>query len=93
MPAEFLFFESGAGGDFSTYVGQNTGDLYRVDLLQVHYLGKTLLDLLSPVYAREGGPNHVRNVLEKIQCRICGNRFSAESVTADGEELVTAFLV
>ena len=93
MPADFLFFESGAGGEFSTYVGQTTGALYRVDLLQVHYLGKNLLDLLSPVYAREGGPSHLRSALEQLQCRICGSSFSARSITVDGEELVTAFLV
>jgi len=93
MPAEFLFFESGAGGDFSTYVGQNTGDLYRVDLLQVRYLGKSLQDLLAPVRAREGGAIHVRNSLEQLECKACGTTFSAIRIATDGEELVTAFLV
>jgi hypothetical protein len=93
MPTDFLLFESGAGGDYATYVGQSTGSLYRVDLAQVNYLGKALPELLSPVHEREGGPHRLRSIPEQVQCKMCGNSFSVGSIAVDGEELVTAFLV
>lgn len=48
-------FESGPGGDFSTYVGKRTGSLYRLDLGKVHYLNIPLEELLAPALRQEGG--------------------------------------
>jgi hypothetical protein len=92
MPTEFRLFESGPGGDFETYLGVNTGSLYRVDLGQVHYGGKSLLELLTSAFQREGGAENLLSVPSQLQCKICGKAISAANVAVDGEEIVTAFL-
>jgi len=91
MPTDFKMFESGPGGDYSTYIGQSTHDVYRVDLGQIHYLGKPLSQLLLPAIAREGGVNNLRQIPEQIRCKLCGTEFSAEHCMVDGEEVIDAF--
>lgn len=81
-------FESGPGGDFSTYVGARTGAIYRLDLMKVHYLGKSHDDLLAPALLVEG---KVFRVPEEIRCKICGTVFSATTIPIDGEEIIDAY--
>lgn len=84
-------FESGPGGDFSTYIGQRTHDVYRVNLWQLHYLHKPLSELLSPAIEREGGVENLRHIPMQISCKVCGNVFNAEHCMVDGEEVIDAY--
>lgn len=84
-------FESGAGGDFSTYVGQKTNSIYRLDLGKIHYLGKTLDQLLLPAIEHEGGITNLSAIPEQIKCKVCCTIFSAESCMADDEKFIDAF--
>ena len=81
-------FESGPGGDFSTYIGGRTGTIYRVDLGKVYYLGASLAELLSPAVQREG---RLTQVPDEIRCKLCAHVFSAASSAVDGEEVVDAY--
>ena len=91
LPTEFPMFESGPGGDFSTYVGQRTNRVYRVNIGQIHYLKKSLDQLLLPAIEHEGGIENLTAVPGRIKCKICGTVFSAEPCMADGEEIIDAF--
>ena len=93
LPTEFRYFESGVGGDFATYLGATTGSFYRLDLWQVHYMGRSVADLLAPAYQREGGAANLLCIPDQLQCKICGKALSTRSIAADGEETVTALLV
>ena len=84
-------FESGPGGDFSTYIGKKTNSVYRVNLGQIHYSGKPLEQLLLPAVEHEGGTKNLTAIPDQIQCSICGTFFSAESSMFDGEEVIDAF--
>ncbi len=81
-------FESGAGGDFATFVGAASGNLYRLDLGKVHYQRIPESVLLAEAEAKEG---KLTRVPEEIRCKICGTLFSARSIGGDGEELVEAY--
>ena len=88
LPTEFGMFESGAGGDFATYVGGRTGTAYRLDLGKVHYQGASLTELLAPALEREGS---LTKLPDEVRCKLCGNTFCAASIPVDAEELVDAY--
>ena len=81
-------FESGAGGDFSTFVGAASGTIYRLDLGKVHYQSIPESSLLAEAEKKEG---KLIRVPEEIRCKICGTAFSARSIPSDGEELTEAY--
>ena len=91
MPADFKMFESGAGGDFATYTGLKTYAIYRVDLGKIHYLKKTLSDLLAPAIAHEGSESSLREIPMQVHCHLCDNVFHAQNSTISGEERVDAY--
>ena len=88
LPSEFKMFESGLGGDFETYVGGQTGAIYRLDLGKVHYQGKQKEDLFKEAVSKE---NHLTCIPQEIRCKICGTVFKASHIMCDGEELIEAF--
>ncbi len=81
-------FESGVGGDFSTFVGAVTGTIYRLDLGKVHYQKIPEATLLAEAEKKEG---KLSRMPEEITCKICGTVFSARSIPVDGEEIVEAY--
>jgi len=81
-------FESGPGGDFATYIGNRTGAIYRLDLGKVHYQKMKLDDLLFPAIERE---DQLRRIPEEIQCKLCGNIFTASSISIESEEQIEAY--
>ena len=81
-------FESGLGGDFTTYVGMRTGAIYRLDLGKVHCLHIPLERLLSPAMQNEG---RLSQVPAEIPCKICGNVFCADTIPVDAEEMIDAY--
>lgn len=85
---QFQMFESGLGGDFETYVGVQSGSLYRLDLGRVHYQGKTRDELLAEAREKEGA---LTCIPKELRCKICGAEFSATSIPIDGEETVEAY--
>lgn len=84
-------FESGPGGDFHTYLGKKTNFIYRLNLGQIHYLGKSLNELLSPAIEREGNLGNLLHIPEQISCKLCGAVFNAERCIVDGEEVIDAY--
>jgi len=88
LPTEFKMFESGPGGDYSTFVGAATGAIYRLDLGKVHYQKIPEASLLSEAQKKEGG---LRRLPEELACKICGAVFSASSIPIDGEEVIEAY--
>jgi rubredoxin len=88
LPTEFRMFESGAGGDFATYIGARTGAPYRLDLGKVHYQGASLTKLLAPALEREGS---LMKLPDEVRCKLCGNVFSAVSIPIDGEEVADTY--
>jgi hypothetical protein len=88
LPIEFKMFESGCGGDFSTYLGDRTGAIYRVDLGQVHYQGRTIDELLLPALQQE---QSMTRVPEEIRCKLCGSQLGAAHILADREETIDAY--
>ena len=94
MPTNFLLFEpSGPGGDFATYVGMSTGNLYRLDLGQVHYLGKSLADLLLAADEVEGGSTNLCRIPDQLKCASCGADVSSSNIIVGGDEQVAAVLL
>jgi hypothetical protein len=87
LPTEFRMFESGGGGDFSTFVGAATGMIYRLDLGKIHYQKFSEASLLAEAEKKEG---KLRRVPEEIRCKICGTVFSATRVGIDGEKIIEA---
>jgi len=83
-----MMFESGVGGDFSTFVGAATGTIYRLDLAKVHFQNISESSLLAEAEKKEG---RLRRLPEEIRCKICGTEFSARSVPIDGEEFIEAY--
>ena len=81
-------FESGAGGDFSTFVGTTTGAIYRLDLAKAHYQKIPEASLLADAQKKEGS---LSRMPEEIRCKICGAIFSARSIPIDGEEVIEAY--
>jgi hypothetical protein len=88
LPTEFKMFESGPGGNFSTFVGVATGAIYRLDLGKVHYQKIPEASLLTEAEKREGRLNRVP---EEIRCKICSTVFSARSIAVAGEEIIEAY--
>jgi len=81
-------FESGGGGDFSTYIGAKTGTVYRLDLGKIHYQKIPLSKLLSPAIDCEGA---LLEVPREIKCKICGSALAgAHTIGTDGEEMIEA---
>jgi hypothetical protein len=87
---EFCMFESGPGGDFETYLGITTGATYRIDMIKVHYLNKTLEELLNPAIEKEGGNEYIRHVPSQTECTFCKHVFNAVPITFQGETTVNA---
>ncbi len=85
-----MMFESGPGGDFSTYIGQRTNNIYRVNLGRIQYTGKSLDQLLLPAIEHEGGSNNLTAVPDQIRCKVCGTVFSGERCMIEGEEIIDA---
>ena len=81
-------FESGAGGDFATYVGAATGAVYRLDLAKVHYQKLSMTSLLAEAEKKEG---RLSPVPDEIRCKVCGTVFAARSIPIDGEEVIEAY--
>lgn len=81
-------FESGLGGDFETYVGATSGNIYRLDLGQIHYQGKSRSELLAEATLKEG---KLTCVPKELRCKICGTEFSAEMIPIDREEFIEAY--
>ena len=88
LPTEFKMFESGLGGDYETYIGAESGAIYRLDLGKVHYQGLSRTSLLADALKKEGRLIHPP---AEIHCKICGNIFSASSIPIDGEERLDAY--
>lgn len=86
-------FESGPGGDFSTYIGQSTQNVYRVDPSQIHYLDKTLDQFLSSAVACEGGIKNLVPIPEQLTCKVCKIVFAAKGCMVDGEEVIDAYML
>jgi hypothetical protein len=87
LPTEFKMFESGAGGDFETYVGEKSASIYRVNLGQIGYLNKKINELLKPALEREGS---LRKVPDQLRCKVCGSIFFGRAMI-DGDEIIEAF--
>ena len=83
-------FESGARGDFRTYIGDKTGTLYRVDMYKAHYKNLTLEMMLLPAVNNESGVANLRNIPDQVKCKVCGSIFAATTITIDGEIEVNA---
>lgn len=91
LPTEFRIFESGAGGDFGTYVGLTTQNLYRLDLNKAWYTGKTVKEVLLPAIEREGTAEMLIEIPGSVKCKLCGHVFKPTSYGIDGEEIVDAY--
>lgn len=83
-------FESGAGGDFKTYIGDFTGTIYRLDMGQVHYLNLSVEKLLKPAIEAEGGEHWLRSIPNQVMCKACKSIFSANTVKLSGETKINA---
>lgn len=81
-------FESGPGGDFSTFIGAVTGNVYRLDLGKVRYQHIPEASLLAEAERKEG---RLIRVPEEIKCKICGAVFTARFIPSDGEEIIQAY--
>jgi len=81
IQTDFLMFESGAGGDFKTYIGETTGTIYRLDMNKVHYLNFELSVLLSATNKLE---NEIRSIPEKVKCKVCHSIFKADVISTSG---------
>jgi hypothetical protein len=81
-------FESGAGGNFDTYVGESTGSIYRMDLGKIHYQGLSAELLLADAQQKEG---RLARIPDEIRCKICGTEFSAQKIPIHGEEVIDAY--
>lgn len=88
---DFLMFESGAGGDFETFVGAKTGDIYRLDMHKVHYLNIEEEELLKSCGDREGGVENMRRIPEQVMCKVCKSIFHAVPIIVDGESKISAY--
>ncbi len=91
LPTEFKMFESGAGGDFATYIGETTGKIYRVNMSKVYYQNQELEKLVVPAIENEGGKSKIRQIPEEIKCKICGSIFGTSNIGIDGEESIDAY--
>ncbi|WOH38227.1 hypothetical protein RI844_03035 [Thalassotalea fonticola] len=81
---DFLMFESGAGGNFETFVGDKTGNVYRVDMNKMHYLGMELGELLKPAIVIEDGVANIRNIPNEVKCKVCDSIAKMDTITCEG---------
>lgn len=81
---DFLMFESGPGGDFETFIGDKSGNIYRMDMHKVHYLNIESEELLEPAIALEGGNDNLRNIPDAVKCKVCGSVSKAVPITFSG---------
>ena len=88
LPTDFKVFESGPGGDFSTFLGAATGTLYRLDLAKAYHLKIPESALLAEAEKNEG---RLIRVPDELGCKICGTVFSARSILIDREEIVESY--
>lgn len=93
LPVEFQYFGSGAGGDFATFLGRTTQNIYRLDLGQIGYLGKSENELLAPAIEQERGANNLLRVPEQLNCKFCGTPIATKNYAIDGETNVDAYLL
>jgi hypothetical protein len=70
-------FESGAGGEFQTYIGETSSTIYRIDMTKIYYLNFKLADLLAPAIEIE---NELRSIPEQVKCKICNSVFKASAI-------------
>ena len=80
-------FESGAGGEFLTYIGETTGTIYRIDMFKIHYLNNKLSDLLNSAIEVEG---KLRSIPQQVECKVCHSIFEADSIHTSGDVVVNA---
>ena len=80
-------FESGPGGDFSTYIGKRSGNYYRLNLAKINYLHQKIADLLQPAIDKEGA---LQKLPDELLCKNCGAMFSPNSIHVDSEETIDA---
>lgn len=90
IETDFQFFESGSGGDFETYTGVVTGNIYRLDMHKVHYLNSSEEELLAPAIELEGSRDNLRNIPDQVTCKVCKSIFKAMPITFGGEVKVKA---
>jgi len=88
--AEFKMFESGFG-DFKTYLGEKTGNIYEIDMGMTYYQGIPFDNLINLIAEFEGGLHFLRPIPERIKCKICGNEFTGHTISIDSEEQIYAF--
>jgi hypothetical protein len=88
LPTELKMFESGPGGELETYIGNESGTIYRLDLGKINYLKQSRSDLLAEALEKEGQLTCMPN---EIQCKICGTIFNAKYISVDGEEIIDAY--
>ncbi len=94
LPTSFKMFEPNSpGGEFATYIGQNSGRFYRVDLGDIYYLKKDLKVILAPAIETEGGEGKLLEMPKKIKCLFCKKYFKAERLICEGEEFVEAIVL
>jgi hypothetical protein len=90
IETDFQMFESGAGGEFETYIGESTGNIYRLSMHKVHYLKFTMDELLALAVAAEGSALYLRNVPDQVKCKVCKSVFRATSIAISGDTTVNA---
>jgi hypothetical protein len=81
-------FESAPGGDFETYIGAQSGTIYRLDLGLVHYLHRSKTELLAEAIEKEG---KIICIPKEIKCKICKTIFAPIRIGIDGEEFIDAY--
>jgi hypothetical protein len=81
-------FESGIGGNFTTYIGAKTGKVYRLDENKIHYMGNKRSDILAEALKLEGA---LTIIPQEIYCKICGIVFEASPVSFDSETIIEAY--
>ena len=81
IDTDFQMFESGAGGDFETYVGDTTESIYRMDMHKVHYMNLTIEELLKPAIKAEVETKKLRNIPDQVMCKVCKTIFKASPIS------------
>jgi len=93
LPMDFLMFESGAGGEFSTYIGDTTNTIYRLNLTNARYSDVSTDTLLAPVISLENGQDNLREIPNKVICKACSSIFEATNIEFDQEVTVDAVIL
>ena len=91
LPSDFLMFEPNSpGGEFSTYHGITTNNIYRVNLGDIYYLKKTLPEILQPAIELEGGENKLLKIPNAVKCNFCDKYFHAKNIRISCEKTISA---